>query len=423
MKAIKFLVACIIACLFTFQVTAQENEKLNAELMAMAKEPVPAKAVELMNSIKSKYKLDNLKDASTIEIMQGTVALAYLKHGDYTTFESYINQMKNKFNQTSYLNMGAAMLAADKKDLPVALALSEKTLKLYEQIKDDPTARSSDISIEDWKRFMTFAYYPYNDTQAEILYAMGKNKEALNYQVKAFDTKPELAFPKSVERYAQLLALNGQVDSAKSLLQNMARLGKLSTGMRAQFKTIYLKENGSESEFEAYLNTMQQKVQKEISKDLIKEMQDAVAPIFTVTDLSGKKVSLADYKGKIVVLDLWATWCVPCIASFPGMQKLVNTNPDVVFLFAAVQEKEPNALTRVKTYIKESKYNFHVIMDEPIAKGSKTYQIISKYKPNGIPSKYIIDKQGKIRFQSLGFTSEGELVNEVNAMLDILRAL
>src|SRR5690554_8083345 len=72
------------------------------------------------------------------------------------------------------------------------------------------------------------------------------------------------------------------------------------------------------------------------------EAQPEPAPDFTLEDLEGNTVSLKDLEGKVVVLDFWATWCAPCIKSFPAMQMAVNKykdDPEVEFLFINTWEQ------------------------------------------------------------------------------------
>jgi thiol-disulfide isomerase/thioredoxin len=152
-------------------------------------------------------------------------------------------------------------------------------------------------------------------------------------------------------------------------------------------------------------------------------MLNETAPAFSLKDIEGKQVSLSDYKGKIVILDLWATWCVPCIASFPAMQKQMEKHPDVIFLFIAVNEKADGVQERVKTFINKYKYPFLVLIDEPIKEAPGKFVITSSYKPTGIPAKYFIDRNGKLRFKSKGFNTDSELINEMDAVITILKSL
>lgn len=152
-------------------------------------------------------------------------------------------------------------------------------------------------------------------------------------------------------------------------------------------------------------------------------MLDETAPAFSLKDINGKEVKLSDYKGKIVVLDLWATWCVPCIASFPAMQVMVKKHPEVAFLFIAVEQKEKDPLPVVKRFIEKRNYPFTVLIDEPVEPNSLKYKITSAYKPDGIPAKYVIDKNGTLRFKTSGFDTDTELMNELEATFSILESM
>jgi thiol-disulfide isomerase/thioredoxin len=193
--------------------------------------------------------------------------------------------------------------------------------------------------------------------------------------------------------------------------------------MTEQLQSIYISEKGTDKNLGVYIDSLQKNVQASLIKDLKPKMLNEIAPAFSLKDINGKPVNLSGYKGKIVILDLWATWCVPCIASFPAMQKEMEKHPDVVFLFIAVEEKGDNALERVKKFMDKNKYPFHVLMDEPISPASGQFKVLSTYKPSGIAAKYFIDREGKLRFRSMGFSTDSELLNEMDAMITILKGL
>lgn len=422
MNTIKFLFLSILIC-GALTVEAQLSETLMQQIKDMGKETDPAKSEMLMKKIIRDNHLQAGKDAETIDMMKGNVAMDYLGSGKYKAFEKTIYSMRNKFNQTSYMNMGAATLVREKKDLDKAVELSKKTLDLYDSYKDDPKARPADFSPEDWKRFMNFAQYPYYDTYAMALHAVGKNKEALTYQEKAFNGPVEEGLPSSVERYATLLKLDNQEDKAYALLLQMAKTGKSTDGMNRLLRELYTKKNKGEAGFDTFFSDLQVNVVASLKEDLKKKMQDITAPGFTLKDLEGNDIALSDFKGKVLVLDFWATWCVPCLASFPAMTKIMARHPEVEFLFIATQEKQEGATERVKNFIAKNKYPFHVLMDEPLKDNPKLFEALSVYKPQGIPAKVIIDANGKQRFLSTGFSSDTELINELEAMIQLVSDL
>ncbi|MNR03168.1 Thiol-disulfide oxidoreductase ResA [compost metagenome] len=226
-------------------------------------------------------------------------------------------------------------------------------------------------------------------------------------------------------RYAQILMGLNKNQEAYDKLEEVVKAGKATPEMAADFKKLYVKVKGNESGFDAYAAAIRKAYLENLSKQLTKDMVKEPAAGFTLTDLNGKQVSLADYKGKIVILDFWATWCGPCKASFPAMQMAVNKYKDdenVKFLFIHTWEKVADPVKDASDYIKSMKYSFEVLMDVKDA-DTKVNKVVSSYKVNGIPAKFVIDAAGNVRFKLTGFDGSNEAaVDELSMMIDMAKA-
>jgi len=118
------------------------------------------------------------------------------------------------------------------------------------------------------------------------------------------------------------------------------------------------------------------------SEEIIFEIGKEV-PNFTLKDLNGENVSLNDYRGKIVVINFWATWCKYCDVEMPDLQKLHSDNEDVVVLAVDVNEKK----SVVEDYINRGGYTFPVLLDED-SELAKLYYI------SAFPTSYFINEEG-----------------------------
>lgn len=111
------------------------------------------------------------------------------------------------------------------------------------------------------------------------------------------------------------------------------------------------------------------------------------APAFTLTDIKGNKFSLEDFRGKIVFLEFWATWCPPCVISMPEVDNLTNAyaGKDVVFLSVSVdQSEEP-----VRNFLKRKPLSSRVAL-------AGDSGIDLRYRVGGIPMFFLIDKEGNV---------------------------
>jgi peroxiredoxin len=188
--------------------------------------------------------------------------------------------------------------------------------------------------------------------------------------------------------------------------------------MKSTLKEIFLKLDGNEKDFKGYIGKFEEMARNEMVEELKEKIKNEPAPDFELVDINGKSVKLSDFKGKTVILDFWATWCGPCLQSFPAMQKAIESfegNNNVKFLFANTWERVDNKLENAQNFIKENNYPFHVLMDDQ-------NEVVAKYNVRGIPTKFIIDKNQNIRFESVGYEGNPDkLVEELQLMVSMIQ--
>lgn len=116
---------------------------------------------------------------------------------------------------------------------------------------------------------------------------------------------------------------------------------------------------------------------------------------FAATDIEGEDLSLSDYRGKVVLLDFWATWCAPCRAEMPNVKEVYSEYHDDGFEIIGVSmDQDRGALDR---YIDEENIEWRQIFD---GKGWKA-ELGRLYAVSSIPSTFLLDSQGRIRYKNL----------------------
>ena len=131
---------------------------------------------------------------------------------------------------------------------------------------------------------------------------------------------------------------------------------------------------------------------------------------FSFKDINGKKVSMSAFKGKVIVLDFWATWCVPCKAEIPGFIELQKKYGAQGLQIVGLSVDDTASMA--KKYSDEMKMNYPILL----AEGKE--DILRAYDPiNSIPVSVVIDRQGRIVFRHLGIEKMHVFEKEIASLL------
>jgi len=113
------------------------------------------------------------------------------------------------------------------------------------------------------------------------------------------------------------------------------------------------------------------------------------APAFALKSVEGKTIQLKDFRGKVVLLNFWASWCVPCEKEMPDFEKLYQEFKKDGFVILAVSI-DRDGVKSAKPFIKKHQLTFPVVVDYP------NFEAYQMYGIRAIPISYLIDKQGKV---------------------------
>jgi thiol-disulfide isomerase/thioredoxin len=312
---------------------------------------------------------------------------------------------------------------------PYSDAIYSEALKRSKQGEDLYYIAQSNkrYSPLQWEAEVRFDFRGYALTHAEVLYHTGATEKAqeIMESIKDYFQGKVSAFN---ELYTKLLIANNYPALVAPFIGASIREDAATPEMLETLKADFIKKNPADG-FEQYVNTLRskeyvEKKEEELKSKLIKK---DIEP-FVLENPKGEIIDMAKLKGKVIILDFWATWCSPCKAAMPGMQMAVNKykdNPNVAFFFVSTLETSPNYKQAIDRFLKDKGYPFDVLYDGDGKKNSSFYYKYAKagFGVNGIPHKMIIDADGKLRWSSGGyFGNPQELANELGFLVDYLLA-
>jgi cytochrome c biogenesis protein CcmG, thiol:disulfide interchange protein DsbE len=133
------------------------------------------------------------------------------------------------------------------------------------------------------------------------------------------------------------------------------------------------------------------------------------APDLTLMDTQGGSRSLAEYRGQVVLVNLWATWCHPCKEEMPALQSFYDRHREQGFVVIAINDGDP--LEDVLQFVKDYQLTFPVWLDPTYIATEQAFKTLN------LPSSFVIDRQGTIQLQWVGGISRAMLDKHVSPLI------
>jgi thiol-disulfide isomerase/thioredoxin len=151
-------------------------------------------------------------------------------------------------------------------------------------------------------------------------------------------------------------------------------------------------------ELVAIAKEQQRELPKEKEAQAVERTQSKMAPDFTAKTFDGKEVSLSDLRGKIVIIDFWATWCGPCRRTMPLLDKFYKDERGEDVEVYGINVWERGGTEKVQPFIEKEGYRFPILLADN--------EVASRYGVSGIPTMFVIDKEGRVAYKHVGYNPQ-----------------
>lgn len=355
------------------------------------------------------------------KMFQSVIYNRIVKHNDYLLLERYISSVPYEILPTFFRHI--IEIPYRDRQMTAQQLLPHATLIMKEIFTRPRQIDQMVYSPMEWETKIL-------GNNKSVLLAWSKILDETGSTGEAFATmqkiEPFFAAKSSdfSDFYIALLEKTGNHNRIIPVIEAGVRENAASPGMLA-----ILKKNYTGADFEEYVNNMKEKAQIDAQKaEINKQLISMPIQLFKLVNLAGDSIDMSKMKGKIIVLDFWATWCAPCKAAMPGMQMAVDkykTDSQVQFFFISTMETDPKYIDKIKEFLKEKDYDFEVLLDAHRSGKNKdlvyaTYAAAFKF--SGIPQKMIIDGNGNLRWRSTGYKgSPSALADELGFVIDMLK--
>ncbi|HEX5084501.1 MAG TPA: TlpA disulfide reductase family protein [Blastocatellia bacterium] len=298
-----------------------------------------------------------------------------------------------------------------------ALAYADELIKRFERIisTSDKPARVSPAQWQDRKdQGIASVYLLRGRVQADL----GADDKARADLAKSYHAarlagaamalgelaEKNKAIDEAIDYYLQAFAIslntNGDEIDLKSLRRKIGQIYSAKNGSEVGLGDLLLKAH------DAYVKERDERLAKIDPPNINEGVNDPLK--FTLTRLDGSPFKLGDYRGKVIVMNFWATWCGPCLTEMPLFEKtMAKYKEDKDVFFLAISTDEDREL--VAPYLKRYKYTFPIVYDE---------YLNDLFGISSIPTTIILDRNGQVSFRQAGFNPRGDFVATLSEKIE-----
>ena len=264
--------------------------------------------------------------------------------------------------------------------------------KFYELLPTDPEAARKEL---DTCAALSYQGHPLTEEWVELTFRMGsEGAAAISDLTRLLEMTKQIRTDMDPEKYAK------EIKSLEDSLEQIKMVAK-----------IYERDGRTDAKIPFSLNSGDKKSDKKgkqedasaAPKVSHREKIGKPAPDFQVIDLNGQELSLKKYRGQVVLLDFWATWCIPCRAEMPHLKKVYDTYKDQKFEIIGVSLDQSKSV--LDSYIETQNITWQQFLDKS--------GVAKMYNVTGIPATFLIDGDGIVREVKLRGRALEEAIEEL----------
>ena len=270
--------------------------------------------------------------------------------------------------------------------------MEKQMVKFYELVSTDPEAARKELETYAAKFYQG---HPLTEEWIELFFRMGSEKAATVSDITRFlEMTKQMLTNIDPEKYAKEIKESADsLEQLKLIAKMYERDGKADAKIPFSLNSTDKKND----------KTGKQKGALDVPTVSHREKIGKPAPDFEAIDLKGQELSLKKYRGQVVLLDFWATWCIPCLAEVPHLKQVYDKYKDQKFEIIGISLDQTQAA--LASYIEEQNITWPQFLDSGV--------VAKMYSVTGIPATFLIDGEGIVRKVELRGRALEETVAEL----------